>query len=195
MTAHVKQAWEVVVSPVLWTLWLARNKYIFSGIELSLEISLLLVQLRSFQWCLAAELIKSELESLCKVNPEGCILLSNKYKRREIFLGWNTSLVGFSDGSFKESEDGTTRSGMRGIKLNNKDEILFIFSGKFKASLPVEAELKAIIFLANAAMNQLDPPNKAVICTDCALAVHNLSKLRAGKDYFFQKKRRRNVQS
>ncbi|KAK1397568.1 hypothetical protein POM88_007431 [Heracleum sosnowskyi] len=133
---------------------------------MSLENSIILVQLRSFQWCLAAELIKSELDTLWKINPEGCILLSNKHKRSELFLGWNTSLVGYSDGSFKKVlEDGTLISGMGGILLNDKDEIIFIFSGKCNSSSPVEA----IIFLANASLTHLDHTSKVVICTDCAL--------------------------
>ncbi|KAK1363681.1 hypothetical protein POM88_039242 [Heracleum sosnowskyi] len=57
--SNLRQAWEIVVSSTFWTLWLARNEHIFKGTEISLENSLLLVQLRSFQWCLAAELIKS----------------------------------------------------------------------------------------------------------------------------------------
>ncbi|KAK1397835.1 hypothetical protein POM88_007698 [Heracleum sosnowskyi] len=153
---------------------------------MSLENSLLLVQLRSFQWCLAAELIKSELDTLWKINPEGCIFLNNKHKRSEFFLGWNTSLVGYSDGSFKELEDGTLISGMRGILLNDKDEIIFVFSGKCNSSSPVEAELEAIIFLANASLTHLDHTSKVVICTD--LEVQSLSKLRAGQDDFFRRK-------
>ncbi|KAK1370437.1 hypothetical protein POM88_036529 [Heracleum sosnowskyi] len=166
----------------------ARNEHIFKGTEISLENSFLLVQLRSFQWCLAAELIKSELDTLWNINPEGCILFSNKHKRRELFLGWNNSLVGYSDGSFKELEDGTMISGMRGILLNDKDEIIFVFSGKCNSSSPVEAELEAIIFLANAALTHLDHTSKVVICTDCALAIQSLSKLRAGQYDFFRMK-------
>ncbi|KAK1358404.1 hypothetical protein POM88_051660 [Heracleum sosnowskyi] len=176
--SNLKQAWEVVVSSTFWTLWLARNEYIFKGTKISLESSFLLVQLRSFQWCLTAELTKSELDTLWKVNPEGCILLRNKHKRRELFLGWNTSLVGYCDGSFKELENGTMMSGMGGILLNNKDETSFVFSGKCNSSSQVEAELEAIIFLANAAITHLNHTSKVIICTDCALAVQSLSKVK-----------------
>ncbi|KAK1388955.1 hypothetical protein POM88_017133 [Heracleum sosnowskyi] len=104
-----------------------------------------------------------KLDTLWKVNPEGCIFLSNKHKRSELFLGWNTSLVGYSDGSFKELENGTMMSGMGGILLNNKDEIIFVFSGKCNSSSPVEAELESIFFLANAAMTHLDHTSKVSI--------------------------------
>ncbi|KAK1373258.1 hypothetical protein POM88_029451 [Heracleum sosnowskyi] len=79
-------------------------------------------------------------------------------------------------------------SGIGGILLNDKDEIIFVLSGKCNSSSPVEAELEAIIFLANAALTHLDHTSKVVICTDCALAVQSLSKLRAGQDDFFRRK-------
>ncbi|KAK1363680.1 hypothetical protein POM88_039241 [Heracleum sosnowskyi] len=80
------------------------------------------------------------------------------------------------------------KSGMGGILLNDKDEIIFVFSGKCNSSSPVEAELEAIFFLANAALSHLDHTSKVVICTDYALAVQSLSKLRAGQDDFFRRK-------
>ncbi|KAK1386109.1 hypothetical protein POM88_023844 [Heracleum sosnowskyi] len=107
----------------------------------------MLIQKRTFQWCIVADLARKEVENFWTVNPKGGILLSNKFKRRDIFYSWKTPLVGIVDGSFKLQEDGARVSGMRGILQNKNDEVIYMFSGKCNALSPIEAKIEAISFM------------------------------------------------
>lgn len=55
--------------------------------------------------------------------------------------------IGFIDGSWKKDEYNNISAGMGGLIMNRKKQILFQFSGPTLASSPLEAEVKALLFL------------------------------------------------
>ncbi|KAK1372908.1 hypothetical protein POM88_029101 [Heracleum sosnowskyi] len=177
----LRKAWEIALCSTLWSLWLVGNELVFSSKEHSTMELLRLIQKRAFEWSMEEELVRKEVENFWVINPEGGILLSNKFKRREIFYSWQASLVGIVDGSFKLQEDGARASGMGGILLNKKDEVIFMFSGKCNALSPMDAEIEAISFMVSKTFSNFQGLESLVICTDSALDIQRLIQIIAGK--------------
>lgn len=116
---------------------------VFQGGKPSISLLEFLLKLRSFKWIVAFERLHKDLESLWGISPIG----SSKKANETGPLCWNAQFKGFTDGAWKKGHNGKILSGICGIFLNYKNEVAFSFSENSEAKSPLEAELKAILFL------------------------------------------------
>lgn len=120
---------------------------VFQRVKLLVSTLKLLLKLRSFKWMLAFGGIHKDLEILWGVNPIGAFLLNSKRANDIGPVWWIVQFIGFTDGAWKKQQHGAILSGIGGIFLNSKQEVIFSFSGNSDAKNPLEAEFKAVLFM------------------------------------------------
>lgn len=140
-----------------------------------------MIKHRTFKWCVAADLLREEYDTIWIVNPEGAVMLAHKNKKKLFFLDNNTAIIGIYDGSFKIDENMITHSGIGGFIMNTNEEVIYMFSGPSQASSPVEAKIEAIIFLASVFEENFAELDKWIIRTDCVTAIQSFANQKAGK--------------
>lgn len=136
-----------MLSAALWTIWLGRNEIYFQDTAVDPITLIKLVKIRSFKWIVATVEINSDLELLWNVNPVGAYLLYSKHASKEGPNFWNVDYIGFVDGAWKKDVNNNIVAGIGGLLMNWQKQILFQFSGPTIANSPLEAELKALLFL------------------------------------------------
>ena len=161
----VKAAWKLVVSATLWTLWLARNKYIFEGSSLNAEELLAISKVQAKEWCLAFNLIHKSLAAFWNSNPIGSATSSVNRQLKEIIKS-ATALVGFIDGSWKANKAANC-AGMGGLIQDQNGSVIFTFSGPLKVESSFEAEMKALFYLMESYNKSRWKEHALVVYSDC----------------------------
>lgn len=69
----VRQTWQLVVSATLWTVWLARNEWVFNKKSMKQETLKQLILYRVASWGEAANILNCGHDPLWKINPVGAL--------------------------------------------------------------------------------------------------------------------------
>ena len=72
---EVKEAWQMVASTVLWTIWLFRNSLIFNNVKTGKDGVLRVLQARIFKWLEVNKIVCGNIGNLFCVNPRGVVKL------------------------------------------------------------------------------------------------------------------------
>ncbi|XP_063946063.1 uncharacterized protein LOC135151510 [Daucus carota subsp. sativus] len=163
---ELKIAWSTSVIALLWTIWIARNKLVYRNTKWELDQVIWLVKIRAFKWLQAANKRNMGLENFWQVNPRGACLLFNKKHRRMDYIWCNSTVIGFSDGSWKITNGGSKRSGIGGCITDLEGNLLYIFSGPCLANSPLEAEREALLFLFQRIKDNSNLQGILTLCTD-----------------------------
>lgn len=68
------RAWRILISVVLWTIWLGRNECTFRGVKCK-EDCYRLIKVRAFKWFEAVNLMSSKFSNLWEINSSGALRL------------------------------------------------------------------------------------------------------------------------
>ena len=173
-----KMSWKVVVSAVLWCLWITRNKIVFDGISVNFSHLGLSIKHQAKEWCLAFNLIHSKSVAWWLLNPMGAVTSSERIQIKDL-KEQADDLVGFIDGSCKKRGN-VIKAGRGGIIFNKNDEAIFTFSEPITASTPYEAEWQAFIYLVQALENSVWRNNSILIYSDCMDVVRDALEISVG---------------
>lgn len=96
MTSKPKEAvfkiWHVVISVVLWTVWLGKKELIFKNYRIKIEVLSELLVYRTFKWLETSDFMQEKYKLLWKVNPSRAIEL---YNRDKIEYFWSKIFMNF----------------------------------------------------------------------------------------------------
>lgn len=167
-------------------MWLSGNDFQFNrkkDVKNTLEE---LIKYRAFQWGVAANFLRNDLEVLWKVNSIGATLLSNKKESQEGIVLWNTDAVGYVYGSWNKEigSDGLLKisAGVGGYLIDYNIMGKFMFPGPTKAWCPLEAKKKTVIFLYKKAKFFYYGKGRITICTDSMIRMQQYQKEMLGLD-------------
>ncbi|GMJ03941.1 hypothetical protein like AT4G29090 [Hibiscus trionum] len=145
-TGCMKMWWVASVTALLWSLWLAKNEYIFRGKCLNLAELCFLVKLQSYYWIKVdrrGEVFPESIWWTCPAQFE----VSAQPKRVRVGRCWQPPLRGV----LKFNTDGSARgkpgpAGFGGVMRDEDSRILGLFSGPLGVMDSNEAEVRAIAF-------------------------------------------------
>lgn len=157
----------------LWTIWLARNKWIFQHNKLRESNIRELILVRVAQWGEAAKILTIGYSPEWHLNPVG-ILSAMHYKLSRQFLNSLCEAYEFvctADGAWNLRVDGTVGGGIGGQIVHSSGTTLYTFSGPFEAWNNHEAEVAAIMHLLYVIHLKGFQNKKIVICTDSTVTL------------------------
>lgn len=168
----IKRYWPTFAAASLWTIWIARNDYIFNNRRKSNEELAFVLKSTVFKWMRSFNWLPSHIggmQHIWDLNPIGMLKL-HIVNRKDTFLNIIFSkydYVGFTDGSWLEGYNKIITAGIGGILFNQKRHISFLFSGPSKGESPLVVEKEACLFLINSLLNShWITKKKVAICTD-----------------------------
>lgn len=177
---ELKIAWSTSVIALFWTIWLARNELVYRNTKWEVDQVIWLVKIRAFKWLQAANKLNMGLENLWQVNPRGACLLFNKKHRRMDYIWCISTVKGFSDGSWKITNDGSKGSGIGGCITDLEGNLVYIFYGPCLANSPLEAEREALLFLFQRIKENSNLQDIFTLCTDSKVLEDIFIKERVG---------------
>lgn len=172
-----RKIWIMVIAAACWTIWLARNDFIFNKSKITKETLEFLIFTRVNKWGAASHIINFSKDALWKVNPQGSIAI-HLHSLSDSF--WTYKYTQFEvvcavDGAGIYDHVGHLRGGIGGNLKINKGSLRYVFSGPCYVSSSSEAELLAILHVTGLWMDGLISPKKMIICSDSREAI-NLCK-------------------
>lgn len=174
-----KSAWQVSVIALLWSICVGRNECIFRSTSFGKAGVIFKAKCWSFEWCLGANLISSDLRNLWFCDP-GAAIISLFKSSQSNFLGKVFSKFkyeAFCDGSWKINEEGHISGGIGGVVLNKKMELVYLFSGPCVAQDAKKVEMLAILHIG-VVLEMLN--EEYLICMDSKLIEISFLKAKAG---------------
>ncbi|WOH13938.1 hypothetical protein DCAR_0933451 [Daucus carota subsp. sativus] len=170
----VRRIWQIVVAATLWSIWLARNEFIFNKVKIKKTELQQLIFLRISKWGLASKTILFTHVPLWRVNPVGLIHVqhyldvSNFWTiRRE-----NFNTVCMVDAAWKMCARGGIRGGIGGVMVNKEGKRFYRFSGPSTAQNIQEAEISAILHALSIIRGSFIDMGKVVLCSDSSIAIN-----------------------
>lgn len=133
----------------IWTIWLARNERIFSTKYTDDHTLKRLIQSRSWQWSMANGLISEKWKNLWMQDPLQAYKRTRIEGTKSIFNKWFEvcRYVGCIDGAWSQNKDGIIKAGIGGFIMDNKAQVIFIFSGPCMSISPYQSEERALQFM------------------------------------------------
>ncbi|WOH04087.1 hypothetical protein DCAR_0623493 [Daucus carota subsp. sativus] len=180
MEAEVKEAWQIVVSATIWTIWLFRNALIFNECRAGKMDVLRVLRLRIFRWLEITKLVSENMESLFWVNPKGAIKVSASKQFNDFWESlWSRyDWVVAVDGAFTKHKSPNAQAGIGGVIKSSGGNMEYVFSGPSKANQALDAEKEACLHVLGVLAKKMHEDFKVVICSDSAETISYLEGLR-----------------
>lgn len=151
LTSHknLRVGGGVCLSALLWTIWMARNNLIFRGHRMSCNDIDLIIKQRSFEWCIASNLILPDQFTTWFISPSHALVNNARRAMINLISYWLqvNKVVGFIDGAWKKDNSGLVKAGIGGFLLKEKATLIFTFSGPTNQESAYDTELEALCFL------------------------------------------------
>lgn len=164
----------MTVAATLWTLWLARNDYVFNNRKLKENDFKNLIFIRVAKWGSAANILNIGFSPDWKMNPVG-VLSAIHFKRSHLFwshLKEAYDYICMVDGAWNKRYDGSIGGGIGGKIIQNTGKTVLIFSGIIEAWNIHETEVAAVIFMLRALLLKNLNTKRVVVCTDSTVAIN-----------------------
>ena len=180
MEAEVKEAWQIVVSATIWTIWLFRNALIFNECRAGKMDVLRVLRLRIIKWLEISKLVSENMENLFWVNPKGAIKVSASKQFNDFWESlWNRyDWVVAVDGAFTKHKSPHAQAGIGGVIKSSGGNMEYVFSGPSKANQALDAEKEACLHVLCVLSKKMHEDFKVVICSDSAETISYLEGLR-----------------
>ncbi|WOH08313.1 hypothetical protein DCAR_0727751 [Daucus carota subsp. sativus] len=186
---EVKEAWQLVVSATLWTIWLFRNALVFNKVKTSKGGVLSVLRARITTWLEISGIIYGKYGNLFWVNPWGAVRVVFKHKYDEFWesIKRRYDWVAMVDGAFHKNSNNTdAKAGVGGMIKSRNGIHDYIFSGPACVKNALDAELEACMHVLRVLYENLKEflkeEESIVICSDSMEAVNYMNKLRCGHD-------------
>ncbi|WOH12510.1 hypothetical protein DCAR_0832014 [Daucus carota subsp. sativus] len=181
---HVSKIWRMVVSASLWSIWLARNDFVFNKSKINEKELTRLIFIRISKWGSASKIMPFGSDPLWNINPVGAI---NVHHFRDMTNFWKFkqevySTVCMVDAAWLATSDGSIKGGIGGIIKNKCGQILYCFSAPSYGYTIHEAEIEAILHVLSVFRSNPCLMHNSVICSDSVVAINAIS---AGLEYSF----------
>ena len=166
--------WRLVVTALLWSIWIGRNEYVFKGKRLKEYEFSEVFHYRVASWGKASGLMDYGYDPLWKANPKGAIAVHTHKLSTEF---WRFKMQSFDyicavDGAWGGNERGVIGGGMGGFIKNSQGRIKFLFSGPSPASNAEEAEVFGLIYILRKIISKNFHSKRVLICSDSTVVVN-----------------------
>ncbi|WOH00218.1 hypothetical protein DCAR_0519576 [Daucus carota subsp. sativus] len=169
----IKPVWHLTVAATLWSIWLARNEFVFSNTRLKADTLQELIFVRIAKWGMASGVLSFAYDPTWRINPIGAISLHHHQLRHAYWASRCEvyDIICMSDAAWVNN-----CGGVGGIIKLNTGKLLYCFSGPSNSFNVHEAEVLALIHILNKLRSICSPNDKVVICTDSTVAINAFSQ-------------------
>lgn len=166
--------WRMVVAATCWSIWLARNEWIFQQTRVDKRSLEFLIFARVNKWGQAMKLLNFSNDPLWRTNPQGAIAtyyhsLSVNYwaTRRNAY-----DYVCAVDGAWGSTSSIGIKGGIGGNITDKNGRVVYVFSGPVWLKSSLETEIEAIRHMVNIIGMPRFSNSKVVICSDSIQAIN-----------------------
>lgn len=169
MSGNSWNIWALVVAAAVWTIWVARNEFVFQQVRISKSCLEQVLHIRISKWGKASGIMRFGNDYLWRVNPYGAIAIHQHSVNSKFwqFKGISFDLVW----AWGINAQGYGIGGIGGWIADCKGSILHKFSGPITVNTRIEAEFGAIIHMAEMLSQKKWNKLKVVICSDSMEAI------------------------
>ena len=103
---YYKEGGGICLASMLWSIWLARNDFVFNKSRISGRNLELIIKYRAFTWAQVSNLIAPGMENIWNLDPRACINLHGRQELKLLMSHWFSlyPLLGFIDGSYIKNQ-------------------------------------------------------------------------------------------
>lgn len=170
----VKNAWHLVVTAALWSIWLARNELVFKKKRIKKVELETIIMIRISKWGKAAAVMNFGEDPLWRINPWGALKIhhlaaSNSFWQ---YRYQNYDLTCMVDGAFDNNQWGQLGGGIGGCIKDRHGKTIYCFSRPIGALSAIEAEISAILHVMHHLLLWQSFNKNVVVCSDSVGAIN-----------------------
>lgn len=170
---HINRIWETVVAATLWTIWLARNDYVFNHVRIKQHVMQKLIKLRISKWGLASKLIPFSHFPLWNVNPVGAIIIHHHW---DVSRFWEVRMGTYHAVCMVAAMwcSNIARGGIGGVIKNKSGSTIYRFSGPSEAQSYLEAEIFGVLHVLHIIRTTHLRMHSVVVCSGSIKAIDSI---------------------